>query len=370
MKISSLFLVLSLSLSFVLFGCSKESDSDSGSGIYTFINIEGASVFGIGTTSSSSSLRMTVNEGVLLVIDADGEVSVVNDEAVVSSIDAVTDGVIVTLDDGSIYYLNVDGTQNLVETSGDFVGENSEGNIFFSDASIYSPEDDEVTELNTTLENVSVEMMSGNFAVITDGEISQVFDTVTAERENVDRCNGPGIAALSTTMVLVNDCGDDPLMDMSDGGSRSDIAESNPRPEHINPNFYEVDDGAIFLSQSCPVEGLDYTVCHVAPNGTVTNLVTEASSPGSGSDYFIGNETHFVVRELDKVWFGERGTDAKNVILDDYNMTSISLSESIVYYLGEDGQGNAVSGMYNIETEENEALLYEGGVITDITPIN
>ncbi len=106
------------------------------------------------------------------------------------------------------------------------IHQNEEGEVLFEDGSIYTPANQTIRPLVTTLPFPRVQAASGNFAIIVghiDGyPYTETLNTTTNISYSVSACNGPRLTALSSTMAAIDDCSAEVLMDMTDG-TRSDI---------------------------------------------------------------------------------------------------------------------------------------------------
>lgn len=362
--------LLSLLFLSLFFGCAKEEEESDASIKFKKYNfdISGAVAFGLSNPGRK-----------LISIDNNGLTSIVNSDAEIYEMFQISSGVLISLNYGESWYvLNSDGSQVELSSSieyRDFKGENSIGQLFFSDGSYYDPVSSEIMQINTSFDEINVEQVSGNFAIITswDSEITQIHETVSGKRYNISDCYGSQMVALSSTIAYL-DCGDDDLIDMSNGQGSS--VENNVI-NNGDSEFFLVSDGAIFLSQNCPPNDYSsgYYVCHVSEDGTVTSLVTDSSTLGSNynsdteNDFFYVSGDKFVVRELNQVWYGVRGVDQKNVILSGFNITDVHFSGTKVYYWGEDFSGNPFSGAYDIDSSDSSDIEYEGLSLSEIIPI-
>lgn len=258
----------------------------------------------------------------------------------------------------SAYFLVIsDGSYQELEVPGMPVGENEIGNLVFQDASVYNPATGTLTELTTTLDEPGVQSMSGNFAVIGDDSIFQAFDTATSYRYNIAGCNGPSLVALDQSTALVDDCGGDTLIDMTTG-SRSSAEITGWNHESIY-----IGNGAVILSQSMPGSGSGFHLGFVATDGTVTSMISDDMDPGSSwcmncgtpNTVLFGDGDWFVVRELDQITVVDwPALSDQKTILSGYNVTSIDVVDTIVYFVAEDSLGNAVAGTHNLETDQTE----------------
>ena len=247
-----------------------------------------------------------------------------------------------------------------VNSSAEYIGENTDGDIIFSDLTIFRADTSKLEPLNTALVNPYPLFMSGNFLIITDGNIYQVFDSKTNLRYNIANCNGPRAVALSETKILIDDCSNDKVMDISDG-TRTPLDTSATNGATGNPNheWVEVSDGAIFVMQWCVDEAQDYNLCHINQNGELSAISNEEFNPNSlGNPGSINNKNLFVsgnniiVKELNQISLVQRGNGSKKAILAGYNILGISIKGDKVYFTAEDNLGNAVSGEYVISTDE------------------
>lgn len=316
----------------------------------------------ITTATINPKVRATVTTNFFKITTNELEPASTNAE--VSSFRSLSGGIYIELSDNRKFFVkSSDNSATQIETSGSFISQNSDGDLFFSDASIFRTSASTLESLNTTLDSTIVQSFSGNFAVIhnSDNSIFQIFDTVNNYRYNIQGCNGPGIVALSTSKALIDDCSSNALINITDGTRTavSDIVNSWNHESLIDSTG-----GAILLSQTCPGTGSEYHLCHVDVNGTVTPLITSDISPGSSScmncggpnSVLYGTGDYFIIRELSQVTAVQRGVDNKIAILSGYNVTKVSVRGSIVYYIAEDNQGNPKAGKYDLTTSEDTPL--------------
>ena len=246
------------------------------------------------------------------------------------------------------YVASVLGTVAEVDTISTPAGQNERGDIVFEDASILRAASGTLEQLNTTLNAPRVSDVSGNFAILDDDSIAQVFDTVTGARYNVARCNGPDVVALSSTVALVNDCSTNSIVDMQTG-DRTDPVD--PEFRHWNSEAVYLGDGegALIMTQ----DGTDsYGVYHVDETGASIQLLT-GLDVGSGNIGTQPNALLFygdgwvIVKELSSIraknW---PGNDDERVLFGSLNVTSVDVADGNVYYVAEDNFGNAVLGSY------------------------
>lgn len=98
---------------------------------------------------------------------------------------------------------------------------------------------------------------------------------------NIDRCNGPRVAALNQSKAFIEDCGANKLMDIETGTRTALPGALVFQPNHEQ---FEVSDGIIFLSQGCnDANSLQYDLCHFDSDGNRTTLTTTGFNVGSGS---------------------------------------------------------------------------------------
>jgi len=244
--------------------------------------------------------------------------------------------------------------QTVTAGGGMLAGQNSMDDLFFDDLRVFRMGSLTFDRINTTLANPGVIHMSGDFLAWDDAEagIAQVYDTITGLRYNINRCNGPAIAALSSTVVAINDCSaGQEIMNMTDG-TRGASAISYFNHEHLPL----ISSGAVFLSQSCPPASGGYYLCHVNASGAVTSLLTAAVSPGSGdcmncldgNTVLFGTSGFFAIRELSQISVIVNGIDAKNVVLSGLNVIAMDVLGSTLYYSAEDSLGAPIVGTVDL----------------------
>jgi hypothetical protein len=203
--------------------------------------------------------------------------------------------------------------------------------------------------------------MSGNFAVLAGSGIFQILDTTSSKRYNIASCNGPRVAALDSTKALINDCETNGLMDLNTG-SRTAVGAGIAG---FNHEFITTENGAIFLSQSCPSNAqMAFRLCRVRANGAVESIASDGFSPGASScmncgaknTVLFGTGKYLVVRELTQLSYVQIGIDEKKVLLPGVNVTGVGVRGDELYYFGENSKGEPVVGKYNLSTQKDEPL--------------
>jgi hypothetical protein len=356
-------LTLFVILSFTgIISCDDDSVMDDNpADLEPVFNLSGAKAI-LHSETGISSGRSKAGETYLFKIDDNGAITPIVEGIEVVSVDAVSWGIIVTINDTATFrtfYVKTDNTSGELEgTLGDFIGENQNGDVVFSNARILRKSDLTLEEIQTTLASPRVQAMSGNFAVLTDDSIYQIFDTVSGIRYNVMGCNGPLIVAMDDTRCLVDDCQGKIIIDLTAGErTEGDI-------QQWNHEGLTTESGAVVLSQALGANSTLYYLGEIDFEGHLTLLNDYGFEPGSGHCMNCGGPNsvlfktgnYFIVRELTKVTVVERGMSDPVFILSDYNVTSISVSGNLVYYLAEDNLGNPITGVYDLETGENDVL--------------
>lgn len=306
-----------------------------------------------GSTGSSSGPKSN-----LFKLNAQGAIEAAIENVEIDRVETLKGGIFVVTSTGRKFYVGMNNDEIEITANGDYKGQNNNGDLIFSDGSIFNTSDGTTEQLQTTLDQPRIQSLSGNFAVVTDNSIYQIFNTIDGKRYNINGCNGPAILALSDTKAIVDDCQPQWIINMNDG-TRQDSELVGWNHEGI-----QTYDGAVLLGQSFTETGTAYGLAHVDYEGKVTILSEYGFQPGSSSCMNCGypNEVlyntgdYYVVRELTKVTVIQRGNPDPEFILTGYNVTSISLDSNLVYYLAEDNTGNPITGIYNLETKQNQVL--------------
>jgi hypothetical protein len=312
-----------------------------------------------------SSGRSKAGETHVFKIDDSGNITPVLEGIQVLSAHAISWGIIVTIYDDAesdgyrTFYAKSDNTFGEIEGSiGKLIGENDDGDVVFSNCAILRKATLTLEEMETTLTSPTAQAMSGNFAIVTDNSVFQIHNTVTGRRYNVRGCNGPRIVAMDPTRSLLDDCQNAIIIDMTTGQRiEGDIAM-------LNHEGVRTQNGAVVLSQGL---GADYNLYYLAEinvNGDVTLVNGYGFAPGSSScsncsdpnSVLFKTGEYFIVRELSKVSVVKRGLADPIFILTNYNVTSISVTDNLVYYLAEDSAGIPIIGVYNLLNGENQIL--------------
>lgn len=295
----------------------------------------------------------------LFALTAGGALEPAAENVTVRSMVTVRQGAYLELTDGARLFVETATDQeHPIAGTGTLIGQNRSDDLIFSDASIFRMANKTLEPLDTTLDGPELSCLSGNFAVLRDSQTVQIFDTLTTKRYNLMGCNGPGVAALAEDTALIDDCQGDQLMSL-DSGARTDAITFFS----LNHEFAEVDDGAVFISQSCPATQGDFGLCHIDPSGAMTTLLSAALSPGNASfcgagpnqALFVAGDT-IVIKELNKITYVERGIDEANTILSGLEITRIDVQGGRVFYQAEDNLGNPRVGIYDLETDTDSPI--------------
>lgn len=342
-------------------GTAATSNTDTASSAISF-DLKNAVAIGKLSNASGDRSTRAATTGNLVAIAEDGTVTTAIENGTVSEISPLSgSSALVKLSDGSFYYVSTEGTQEKLDTIAAYKGQNSTGMLIFNDLKMYTPSTNVLSEFTSTLTSPEVSEISGNFVLLYDSatEVFQIADTNTSLRYNTV---GSNITALSSTKALINTKG---IIDMTNGNI-STVNDMNTF--NVNSGKFLVDDGALFISASCPGnDSTKYHVCHVSPEGVITSLITEDIESSSSS--IVGSGDYFVVKESTQVWWGKRGVDQKNIILSGYNVTSVKMKGTVVYYVAEDNSGNPVTGMYDLDTSADVPVASDLGTIESIVPL-
>ena len=306
--------------------------------------------------ASKSSVSTVAGTANLFQLDGGGNISPIVDSVNVTNVVSFSNGLILTLDNNDRYIVYLDNTFFKLPSSfeADLKGENENGDLVFSDVSIIRRFSQEITKLQTTLTNPSVQSMSGNFAIIHGGSVFQIFNTVTNERYNVNDCNGPVMVALNKYKALINDCQGNALITMANG-QRVNADVSMWNGEHLY-----LKDGAAIMNQGTGIQDQSmYGLGIVDIMGRLTIICNDGFKPGSSACMNCGAENavlfaygdYFIIRELDKISVVKRGILTKKVILSGYNVTSVSVNADKVFFIAEDNLGKRKAGIYSLVTD-------------------
>ncbi|PWJ41099.1 hypothetical protein [Sediminitomix flava] len=315
--------------------------------------------------NSSSNGRVSGTTTNLFKVDTEGNVSPVVDDVSVYLVRTLPKGLYIEIYVGSnrkrFYALFDNSFTEIKEKVGNyFLGANENGDLVFSDFSIFRFDSKTIEKPQTTLSDPSVQSLSRNLAVITDYSIFQVFNTVSNVRYNIQGCNGPQVEAfMGNEKALVNDCTNEAIMDMTDG-SRTGIEEFS----QWNHETLPLEEGIIVLTQGRGGSNF-YGLSLVTAEGNRTFLTDDIFQPGSTTcsncgdpnTVLYGAEQFLVIRELNKVSVVDRNNNnIVTSILDGLNVTNISLEGTLVYYLAEDNMGTPITGVYDLSNGENTVL--------------
>lgn len=256
------------------------------------------------------------------------------------------------------YFVQLNGTYNPIKTDGNFIGQNEDDTLIFSNVDTFDTKKLKLISLNSGLENPTVQFLTGNFALIY-GESSgsyqyQLLDTISSLRYNVENSN---IAAISSTKLLMVGKG---IFDMTDGSISSNDNDGWFNNDTVfNPN----QNGTILLSvqqgNATACQSPDNCLYSVSSDGVSTQISTTPfkvddsgtrNSEADNKNLFV-SDSYIVVRELTQVSIFDRTSSDVSSILQGYNIMSISLRSDMVYITSEDNYGNPHNGVYNIKDD-------------------
>lgn len=354
--------VFLLICAFVFQSCDTENDPKVEIKPNINFDLAGAKAIILKKSTEHGNGRITNSENAnLFKVDASGKISSVIDSINIAFARAFSEGLFVVTSDQRKFYVKLDNSYTEVQDEiGDYKGENEQGDLIFSDVSVLRANPFTLDKLQTTLESPIVQSISGNLAIITDNSTFQIFNTVTNIRYNINGCNGPRMEAFDNEKALIDDCQNKALIDMNTGArTAADINSWNNETLRVN-------DGIIVLTQGLSDTGdlSNSGLAHVDVNGNLTVLTDNIFQPGSQpcmncgnpNEVLYGTGTFVVIRELNKVSVYNRVSHSVTSILEGLNVTGISVQGSLVYYLAEDNLGSPVTGIYNLETEENQTI--------------
>ena len=317
-------------------------------------------------SSKSNNLKKSeLGDGATLFqLSENGDVLPVVEGAVVTSVKPFSYGLFVTVKN-ECYIIYFDNTYIKLSTDYiEFIGENEDGDLIFSDVSMIKKGSTELKEMQTALTNPRVQSMSGNFAVIVGNGIFQIYNTVDGERYNINGCNGPRIVALNKEKALINDCQENGLIDIKTG-IRSNV--DNQYVRSWNGECVYLKDGAVLMSQGFAPNFSGYGIGVVDIYGNVEVVCNDGfnSDSGDGACMNCGNENsvlfvsnnHYIVRELTQISVVKKGELTKKSILTGYNIINISVSGDKVFFIAEDNLGNKETGFYSLTTEEATLII-------------
>lgn len=346
----------------IIQSCSKDEDPAADKKPNIDFNLTGAKAIIIKDPSGVIGGRIANSEETnLFKVDEKGSISPVIDSVKISFVRTFSEGLFVITSDSRKFYVKLDNSyKEIKDNIGDYKGVNENGDLIFSDVSVLRANTLTVDKIQTTLKLPRVQSISGNLAIITDNSTFQIFNTVTNIRYNVQGCNGPRMEAFNNDKALINDCQDKALINMNSGERvKADINSWNNETLRVN-------DGIIVLTQGISNIGSfsNSGLGHIDINGKLTVLTDNIFQPGASTCMNCGNPNEvlygtgdfIVVRELNKVSVYNRSKHTVTSILDNLNVTGISVQESLLYYLAEDNLGNPITGIYNLETKENKTI--------------
>lgn len=356
------FFVLSIFVLFFALSCENDKDqnqddSQEAEQIENALNFSNPKAILLKSTSSTSKGETELFK--LFQIDENGNIRTFLEDFTVKSVTCFSKGLLIQLSNNNVYCLYVDNTYFKLPDDFDarFKGENENGDLIFSDLSVIRNNGLNVQKIQSSLNNPYIQSISGNFAIVGSSNVFQILNTVTGERYNVNNCNGPRMVALNKTKALIDDCQGSALIDMT-SGSRTEAGLRMWNQEHL---YLPKKQAAVILNQGSGIEDQSkYGLMFVFSNGISTSICNEGFNPGGSSCMNCGDENsvlfhsdeYFVIKELDKISIVKLGNNSKKVILTGYNVISISVKNSKVYFIAENTFGSKVTGVYNLLDDE------------------
>jgi hypothetical protein len=303
-------------------------------------DLSGALAYALEAEDEQRLFKITAS-GVEVAVDAEVEAFL-----------ALRDGGVAVLVEGDTFALRPDGSSDVI--GDDQVGETSNGDLWCRDT-VFRDGSGDLEELDSPLGDLSVAYLSRDVArlAISDGSgsaaLAQVLDTTTDEVHTIDGCNNGSMVALSDALVLLDDCGDLPLMDLATGERRDGGIGS------LNGEQIAVSDGAVILSQSCPVDGSGYGLCHVDGTGAVSNLSDATMDPtnmaccGDRNRALASDGENSVVALAEGALAFRRSVGRTGVpVADGQTIVQLSMgANGVAYYIGGDGL-DPVLGMIDV----------------------
>lgn len=365
------FFVLSFLVLFFAISCESDKAGDNNNNdkekeqIENSLNFTNPKAILLKTLSSPSkeSIKGETELFKLFQIDETGSVTPFLGDITVKNVTCFSKGLLIQLSNNNIYCLYVDNTYFKLPDNFDatFKGENENGDLIFSDLSVIRNGGFSVQKIQSSLNYPYIQPLSGNFAIVKGESVFQILNTVSGERYNVNGCNGPRMVALSKTKALIDDCQGSALIDMA-SGQRTEAGLRMWNHEHL---YLPKKQSAVILNQGSGIQDQSkYGLMLVFSNGVSTSICNEGFNPGGSSCMNCGDENKvlfnsgdfFVIKELTSISVVELGTNTKKAILTGYNVISISVKNSKVYFIAEDKVGSKVTGIYNLLDDKIEIL--------------
>lgn len=354
------FKLFALSFLVLLFAISCESDKSADDNseelIENSLNFSNPKAILLKNTSTSKeSVKGEEKLFKLFQVDENGNITTLLEGITVKNVTCFSKGLLIQLSNDNFYCLYVDNTYFKLPDDFDarFKGENENGDLIFSDLSVIRNSSLTVQKIQSSLNNPYVQSISGNFAIVGSQTTFQILNTVSGERFNVNNCNGPRMVALNKTKALIDDCQGSALFDMA-SGQRTEAGLRMWNNEHL---YLPKKQAAVILNQGAGIQDqTKYGLMFVFSTGISTSICNEGFNPGGSSCMNCGDENsvlfhsdgYFVIKELDKISVVKLGDNSKKVILSGYNVISISVKNSKVYFIAEDTLGAKVAGIYKL----------------------
>lgn len=368
------FKLFALNFLVLLFAISCESDNGGDDNteiklIENSLNFSNPKAILLKSTSitSKESVKGETELFKLFQIDENGNVTTFLGDITVKSVTCFSKGLLIQLSNNNYYCLYVDNTYFKLPNDFDakFKGENENGDLIFSDLSVIRNNSLTVQKIQSSLNNPHVQSISGDFAIVCSETTFQILNTNSGERFNVNNCNGPRMVALNKTKALIDDCQGSALIDMK-SGLRTEASLRMWNNEHL---YLPNKQAAVILNQGAGIQDQSkYGLLFIFSNGISTSICNEGFSLGGGSCMNCGDENSvlfhsddfFVIKELNKISVVKLNDKSKKVILSGYNVISISVKNSKVYFIAEDILGSKVTGIYKLLDDKIEIFKTSG----------
>ena len=187
----------------------------------------------------------------------------------------------------------------------------------------------------------------------------QVLNTITNQRFNIAACNGAHPSALSSTLVYVNDCGKNELLDFASRGSRRAIT-GNPFGPLSADFMVSIDSGAIGYSAA---QGL----FHIDSDGNYFLLSSDHDMNAVISSFYANENFSVAVLATSIHWWAN--SQARQSTLGGLNLMKVHLKGSQIFFAAETDVGEPLSGTLDLAADRSTTRFNLNTKLKELIPL-
>jgi len=328
----------------------------------------------------------STNLTTLYMADAQGQIAPIIENFEVKDVRVTTNGIYVLTNYGTTaFFVKFDNSWLELKEVDEFKGEDDNGNLVFSTGAILNTQTLQLDRSQQLAQYDFVGSNSGNLDFIGEVNGRGIF-TGARIRNHVTHVEhivygGPSINPYSsiaffkgTDFALIPWVIGCQLIDLKTGKRTT-----QPLTRYFTLKFdvLRLDDGSIIeIEQASETDrNLKLAQLYVKQNNdgeVIPDRIIYSSVPVDPVSKFgkvlFGSDKYYMCREADKVKVFDKALVHKGDILNGLSDLSLSLVHSLVYYSGVDMNNKPVSGVYDLDTNQNTVLDTEN-LYSNIQPL-